>query len=152
MEWYFNVVRDNYANFSGRARRKEFWMFALFNFIIGSVILRLLDNLLGLTYGGSDVYGSYAAYAEQGILSSIYSLVVLIPSLAVAVRRLHDTGKSGWFLLLLLIPCVGWAILLYFYIVEGDRETNQYGPDPKMEEHNHPFGNVPPPPTPNPNP
>jgi uncharacterized membrane protein YhaH (DUF805 family) len=93
----------------------------LFNVLI-SIILGFIDGLLGLTDSGG-----------LGPLRGLYTLAVLIPSLAVAVRRLHDTGKSGWFLLLALIPCVGGIILLIFMAQEGESGGNQYGSDPKEE-------------------
>lgn len=108
MEWYLKVVKDNYANFSGRASVKEFWMFVLFN-IIFSIALAAIGAILKFYY-----------------LGAIYSLAVLIPSLAVSVRRLHDTGKSGWMLLLGLIPFVG-LILIYFFIINGNEGDNKYG-------------------------
>lgn len=145
MEWYLKVVRDNYANFSGRARRKEFWMFVLFNIVI-SWGLNFIDNMLGFTYQtatwpipGYEEWSSY--YSQSGYLSSIYSLVVFIPSLAVSVRRLHDIGKSGFNLLWSFVCCIGFLYLLYLFVTEGERGTNQYGPDPKEEDffdQNHP--------------
>jgi uncharacterized membrane protein YhaH (DUF805 family) len=120
MNWYLEVLRK-YAVFNGRARRKEYWFFVLFNVLI-SIILGFIDGLLGLTDSGG-----------LGPLRGLYTLAVLIPSLAVAVRRLHDTGKSGWFLLLALIPCVGGIILLIFMAQEGESGGNQYGSDPKEE-------------------
>ncbi|GGH11558.1 DUF805 domain-containing protein [Sphingobacterium alkalisoli] len=132
MEWYLKVVRDNYANFNGRARRKEFWMFTLFNFIISS-ILAIIDQVMGLTYGIENQIGM-----ENGILQSIYGLAVFIPSLAVAVRRLQDTSKSGWNLLW-VFTCIGIFYILYLYIVEGDHGQNKYGPDPKEDENQDPF-------------
>lgn len=121
MDWYLGVLRK-YAVFDGRARRKEFWMFVLFNVAI-SIALSIIDNILGLTFDSG-----------SGVLGSIYSLAVLIPSIAVGVRRLHDTGRSGWWILIGLIPLVGWIILVYFYILDGVRGSNQYGPDPKAGE------------------
>lgn len=82
MEYFLSVVRDNYANFEGRARRAEYWNFALFSMLI-SIGLVLVENLVGLTLG------------DAGMLSSLYSLAVFVPSLAVAIRRLHDTNRSG---------------------------------------------------------
>ena len=123
MQWYLDVIKK-YAEFSGRARRKEFWMFVLINAIIG-IILSIIDNIIGTTYGGS---------ANQGVLNSIYSLAVLIPSIAVGVRRMHDTGRSGWWVLINLIPCVGWIIYIVFAAQEGVAGDNQYGPDPKAAE------------------
>jgi len=97
IDWYKKVVFENYANFNGRARRSEYWWFTLAHIIIVAV-LTLLDSSLGLTFGGG----------ESGILKTIYSFLIFIPSLAVAVRRLHDVGKSGWLLLItygLIIAC-----------------------------------------------
>ena len=138
MEWYLKVVRENFANFNGRARRKEYWMFVLINVIIGA-ILSVIDRILGLTMD-----------SQAGILGSIYSLAILIPSIAVAIRRLHDIGKSGWFLLLVFIPCIGGLYLLYLMIQEGEQGVNAYGPNPKDSENNNPFGNFPPTPPSNP--
>jgi len=112
MQWYLDVLKK-YAVFSGRARRQEYWMFALFNIVI-SIVLSIIGSVLDL-----------------GILSIIYSLAVLLPSLGVSVRRLHDTGKSGWWILIALIPLAGVIILIVFLATEGKREPNAYGPDPK---------------------
>ncbi len=119
MNWYLKVLKD-YAKFDGRARRSEYWYFVLFN-IIASFILGFVDGILGLSL----VEGSL------GLLSGLYSLFVLIPSISVAVRRLHDVGQSGWMLLISLIPCIGVFILLYFLIKDGDQGDNEYGPSPK---------------------
>jgi uncharacterized membrane protein YhaH (DUF805 family) len=122
MNWYLKVLK-NYANFSGRARRKEYWFFVLFNVIFAFAAM-LLDNLLGLAI--EDVgYGPFYI---------LYSLAMLIPGIAVSVRRLHDIGKSGWYILLALIPCVGGIILLVFDLTPGDTYENEYGPDPKASE------------------
>lgn len=132
MEWFLKVVRDNYANFNGRARRKEYWMFFLFNVIIGA-ILNVLDRIFGLSLVDDNAYGG-----GGGILGTIFSLALFIPSLAVGVRRLHDTGKSGWNLLWAL-TCIGVIYVIYLYIIEGDKGQNEYGPDPKQEENQDPF-------------
>lgn len=126
MQWYLKVLRQ-YADFSGRARRKEFWMFVLFN-VIAAVILSILDNLLGLSSSSATDTGFYY---NAGILTSIYQLAVLIPSLAVGARRLHDTGRSGWWQLIALIPLVGAIILIVFWASEGHRGPNQHGMNPK---------------------
>lgn len=119
MNWYLAVLK-NYVGFSGRARRKEYWMFVLFNLIF-AIAAVLIDNVLGLAI--KDVgYGPFYI---------LYALATLIPSLAVGVRRLHDTGKSGWYFLLGLIPCVGGIILLVFFVTPGDSGSNLYGDDPK---------------------
>ena len=135
MEWFLKVVRDNYANFDGRARRKEYWMFVLINFII-SCVLGILAYVANVFY----------------YLSVIVSLALIIPSIAVGVRRLHDINKSGWMLLLCLIPFVNFY-LIYLLFLEGDKGPNEYGADPKADEHqdnpfknNNPFGHIPPPP------
>jgi len=105
MNWYIAVLKK-YNVFSGRASRSEFWFFVLFNFI-ASFILGFIDGIFG----------------SAGVLGGIYSLVVLLPSIAVAVRRIHDSGKSGWFF---LVPFYN----LYLYIIPGDVGENKYGPKP----------------------
>lgn len=111
MNWYIKVIQ-NYALFSGRARRKEYWMFFLFNVII-SMVFTIIDQM---------VFGLY----QPQWLSNLYSLAVLVPSLAVAVRRMHDVGKSGWYI---LIPIYN----LILAVTEGDNGPNEYGEDPKNE-------------------
>ena len=113
MHWYLAVLKK-YAVFSGRARRKEYWMFFLFNIIIELV----LGGIEGLA-GGS------------GVLVGIYGLAVLIPGIAVAVRRLHDTDRSGWWLLIGLLPLIGAIVLLVFMVQDSQPGANQYGPNPK---------------------
>ena len=113
VNWYLEVLKK-YAVFSGRARRKEYWIFLLFNIIIGLV----LGGIAWLA-GGPDVLGS------------IYGLVVLIPGIAVSVRRLHDTDRSGWWLLIGLIPLIGTIVLLVFMAQDSQPGANQYGPNPK---------------------
>jgi uncharacterized membrane protein YhaH (DUF805 family) len=118
MSWYIKVLK-NYAVFSGRARRKEFWMFVLFNFIF-YVVLTIIDVITGMY---SD--------AGLGVLSGVYSLAIFIPALAVEVRRLHDTNRSGWWLFIALVPFVGAIILLVFLATDSQPGENQYGPNPK---------------------
>ena len=124
MEWYLKVMRDNYSNFSGRARRKEYWMFVLVQAIV-MIGLMILDSVLGLDF---ELQGISLGY---GYLYLIGIIVHFIPSLAVVVRRLHDVGKSGWFYLLILIPFIGWLWLLILYCIEGQKQDNKWGPDPK---------------------
>jgi len=112
MNWYLQVLK-NYAGFSGRARRKEYWMFLLFNIII-SVVLTAIAIPLKIYW-----------------LTSIYSLAIFIPSLAVSVRRLHDIDKSGWWLLVGLIPFVGFIVLIVFFVMDGTPSDNTFGPSPK---------------------
>ncbi|NEA32895.1 DUF805 domain-containing protein [Streptomyces sp. SID13031] len=121
MHWFTDVIKQ-YATFSGRARRKEFWMFVLFSWII-SIIVNILDRIIGTDSGNGG-----------GLLGSIFSLAILIPSLAVAARRLHDTGRSAYWLFLILAIVVGWIVLLVFYVQEGNPGDNEYGPDPKAAE------------------
>jgi uncharacterized membrane protein YhaH (DUF805 family) len=116
MEYYTKVIK-NYAVFTGRARRKEYWMFGLVNAII-SFVLGILSEI---TLDGSNTLGGF------------YTLFLLIPSLAVGARRLHDIGRSAWWLLLYLIPIVGWIVLIVFFIRDSQPGTNQYGPNPKEE-------------------
>ncbi|RZK20097.1 MAG: DUF805 domain-containing protein [Hymenobacter sp.] len=115
---YFLHVLKNYAVFRGRARRREYWMFTLFSLIF-SIAAFILDYMLGFTKDGS------------GVISSIYSLALLVPSLAVGVRRLHDVNKSGWFMFIALVPLVGVIWLLVLDCTEGTEGPNQYGPNPK---------------------
>ena len=122
MNWYIKCLRQ-YADFSGRARRKEYWMFTLFNAIF-ALVLRFLD----------DLFGTVSSDLGIGLLVGIYMLAVAIPGLAVSVRRLHDIGKSGWNYLISLIPIVGPILLLVWYCTEGERDSNGWGEDPKMGE------------------
>jgi uncharacterized membrane protein YhaH (DUF805 family) len=130
MNWYVAVMKK-YADFSGRARRKEYWMFVLFNLIF-LVVAAILDNLFGTAFKIESGYGSQAL--PYGWLYLIYALAVIIPGLAVCVRRLHDVGKSGWMLLIAFIPLIGAIWLLVLYCTAGNQGDNQYGPDPKAGE------------------
>ncbi|MFD8205164.1 DUF805 domain-containing protein [Streptomyces sp. NPDC059695] len=112
MNWYVDVLKK-YAVFDGRARRKEFWMFVLFNAIILTV-LTLVDEVIGFR-----------------LLSSLYGLAVLLPYVGVLIRRLHDTGRSGWWALLALIPVAGVIVLIVFCAGEGEQQQNAHGPNPK---------------------
>lgn len=127
MQWYLKVLKQ-YADFNGRARRTEFWMFVLFNVLV-SIVLGIVDSLLGTASIYSD--GAMVTFSP-GLLGGLYSLAVLIPSLAVTVRRLHDTDRSGWWVLIALIPLVGSIVLLVFTCLEGTRGPNAYGADPKQ--------------------
>ncbi|MGS2727185.1 DUF805 domain-containing protein [Psychroserpens sp. BH13MA-6] len=120
MEWYFTVIRDNYANFSGRARRKEYWLFVLIQIGIFVVLLTInsfLDELMDIQLGN--------------IIFFIYILGTLIPWLALNVRRLHDTGKSGAFIFINLIPLIGRIWYIVLMATNGDHGHNDYGADPK---------------------
>lgn len=119
----FGTCIKKYAVFQGRARRSEYWLFALFNGIVGMLIsgASSLCSFLGSQYGGLVVFGIYF----------VYILFVFLPSLAVSVRRLHDTGHSGAHYLLILIPVIGSIILLVYFCRDSDPGDNQYGPNPK---------------------
>lgn len=119
MEWYVKVLK-NYVGFEGRARRKEYWMFILFHFII-CLVLSILEWIIFL----------------PGILTGLYGLAVLLPSLAVSVRRLHDTGKSGWWILISLIPVIGTIILIVYLCDSSDEGENQYGPSPLILQNHY---------------
>lgn len=116
MEWYLAPFKK-YAQFSGRARRKEYWTFALINSAIAGIL-----NMLSLNV--SSVFG---------ILGGVFALAIFIPSLAVAVRRLHDIGKTGTWYLIVLVPIVGWIMLFVFMLRDSNFGDNQFGPNPKGE-------------------
>lgn len=124
MEWYLKVMSDNYANFKGRARRKEYWMYVLVQTII-MIGLMILDGVLGLDFELQGISLGYGYLYLTGLI------VHFIPSLAVLVRRLHDVGKSGWFYFIFLIPIIGIIWLLVLYCTEGQKQDNKWGPDPK---------------------
>ncbi|MFH1300659.1 MAG: DUF805 domain-containing protein [Planctomycetota bacterium] len=119
MNWYLTVI-NKYADFSGRARRKEYWMFFLFNMII-SFGVALVGGLIG------DRNGLFALS-----LPALYTLFIFLPSLAVTVRRLHDTNRSGWWILISLVPFFGALILFVFTILDSDPNSNVYGANPKL--------------------
>ena len=122
MNWYLGVLKK-YVVFEGRARRKEYWFFVLFNVLI-SMGLAIIDRLTGTVDPETGL----------GVLSGLYALGVMLPGMAVSVRRLHDTGRCGWWLLITLIPVLGALIFLYFLVLDGDAESNEYGPSPKDNE------------------
>lgn len=119
------TVFSKYATFSGRARRAEYWWFALFN-ILASLVLQILD----LAVFGAYSMGPDAGMGLPNVLGGLFSLAILLPSIAVWVRRLHDVGRSGWWWLLALIPVIGWIILFYWSVRRGDLGPNAFGPDP----------------------
>lgn len=115
MDWYLKVLK-NYLGFGGRARRKEYWMFILVN-IIFTFVLGLLDAMLGWQRAGG-----------EGVLTTIYGVLIFLPWWAVQFRRLHDTDRSAWWLLLLLIPIIGWLIIIAFNCQNGRRATTASAP------------------------
>lgn len=112
MKYFIDAVK-RYVDFSGRARRKEYWMYVLFYMIFAIAV------------------GIVAGIIRMPLLTSLYSLALFLPTLGVSVRRLHDLGKSGWWFLLGLIPVIGGIILLIWFCTEGEQANNQYGPNPK---------------------
>jgi uncharacterized membrane protein YhaH (DUF805 family) len=130
-------LQRKYADFNGRARRSEYWFFILFTAIAGAVG-GVLDAIFRIRSG---------AYGGTGPIQGLIQLALLVPTLAVGARRLHDTGRSGWWLLIGLIPIVGWIILIVFF-VQDSHPDNQYGPNPKgLGQGYSGYGETPPPPT-----
>jgi uncharacterized membrane protein YhaH (DUF805 family) len=119
MKWYFKVIY-HYFDFSGRSRRKEFWIFTLFNAIL-TLLLSLLDTVFE-TYIFTTIF-------------FMYYLVMFIPSLSLLLRRVHDSGKSGWFIFVVLIPIIGWIWLLFLLCSEGEHQSNLWGENPKGVEN-----------------
>jgi len=120
MNWYIGVLKK-YAEFGGRAQKAEYWFFLLFTILI-SLALGIIDRITG----------SFMPQVGMGLLGVLYSLAVFIPSLAVSIRRLHDTGRSGWWLLIGLIPLVGAIVLIIFMVQDSNPGENQYGQNPKQ--------------------
>ena len=110
MNWYRTLMTQKYASFSGRARRTEYWMFFLVYFVI-ALVIGVVEGLLSI----------------GGYLTGIFALVHLLPSLGVTVRRLHDTGRSGWWLLLMLVPFIGGLFLLYWAVLPSQPSANAFG-------------------------
>lgn len=119
MEWFLKALK-NYAGFSGRAQRSEYWYFILF-FLIGYIALVLVDRVLG----------SWSAKHEIGLLSTLFAIGLVVPSIAVAARRLHDIGMSGWWQLISLVPIIGPIIMIVLCAKDSQGEANAYGPSPK---------------------
>jgi uncharacterized membrane protein YhaH (DUF805 family) len=113
-------VLSQYATFSGRARRSEFWWFALFYFLV-LFVASILDRIVGSGYGVANI----------GIFYTLAVLALLLPNIAVTIRRLHDTGRSGWWWLIWLVPLVGWIILIVFCVQDSQPGPNHYGESPK---------------------
>lgn len=125
MNWYLYALKK-YAVFEGRARRKEYWMFVLFN-IIFSMAAGILDSIFGLDFRSG-----------SGMIESLYGLAVFIPGIAVMVRRLHDVGRSGWFFWINLIPVIGWIWFIIVLCTDGNPGLNKYGRNPKTSEPGEP--------------
>ena len=114
-----SVLRQ-YAVFVGRASRSEYWWFVLFN-VLTTAVAAVLDLML---------FGGEGSFLGGSPLETLWSLILLLPNLAVTVRRLHDTGRVGWWLLIGLVPVIGWIVLLFWMVQRGDAGPNAYGPDP----------------------
>ena len=112
-KWFWNPIKYKYTDFEGRATREEFWMFILV-YIIIYIVLSIVFSLLALE-----------------VLIFLFSLAVLVPSIAITARRLHDTGKSGWWQLIGLVPVIGWLIVIILLVGKGTESENKYGPRPK---------------------
>ncbi|SEF94697.1 DUF805 domain-containing protein [Vibrio hangzhouensis] len=115
---YIDVLKNNYANFKGRATRTQYWSYVLVSFVV-ALVCHILDRVIS---GGNEQFG---------LFGTLYSLAVLVPSLAIGCRRLHDTGRSGWWLFLYLIPLIGAIVLIIFFIISSDQD-NEYGPAPSL--------------------
>ncbi|MGF6148789.1 Inner membrane protein yhaI [Kingella potus] len=120
MKWYFAVLK-NYVGFSGRASRREYWMFMLCHFIV-AFMLGFIAGLMRSSTGGS-----------FNFIGNLYLLATFLPSLAVQVRRLHDTDRSGWYSLIALLPGIGFIIVLILCALEGTAGNNNYGAEPRSE-------------------
>ena len=120
MDMFIKVVRDNYANFEGRSRRNEFWMFVLIASVI-SLGTFVVDGLL---------------FPGKLLITNLFSLAILVPNVAVSIRRLHDTGKSGWWQLLYILVIIGWIPLIIFLAKDSDIGDNDYGPSGKYPDAN----------------
>lgn len=121
MRWYLGAFKK-YVDFRGRARRREYWFFFLFNMIV-TIALAFIDVAMA--------GGSMGPQASLGILSVIYALAAFLPSLAVSVRRLHDTNRTGVWILIALVPLIGTIVLLVFFLMNSDPNQNEYGANPK---------------------
>jgi uncharacterized membrane protein YhaH (DUF805 family) len=120
MDMFIKVVRDNYTNFEGRARRKEFWMFTLVSLVINVGTL-ILDASL---------------FSDLGLVNGLYTLAILLPSIAVGIRRMHDINKSGWWLLLWFVPVIGWVWLIILHCRDSDIGDNIFGSSDKYPDAN----------------
>lgn len=119
MNYYIECLKK-YAVFDGRSQRAAYWYFFLFNLIV-SVVLGFIDTFMGL----ADPTTGY------GPISGLYTLAVFVPGVAVTARRLHDIDRSGWWMLIIFVPIIGFLVLLYWTVKDSDAGENQYGPNPK---------------------
>ena len=120
MKWFLEALTKKYVTFEGRARRSEYWYFVLFYFL-AIVALAIVDGIAG----------TFSEEAGMGLFSGLFVLATILPSLAVTVRRLHDTDRSGWWVLLELVPFIGWLVVLVFTVLDSQPGANRFGPNPK---------------------
>ena len=120
MKWFLDALKNKYATFEGRARRSEYWYFVMF-YVLSIVALAIVDNVLG----------TLSEEAGLGLLSGVFVLATFIPTIAVTVRRLHDTDRSGWWVLLEFVPIIGGLVLLVFMVLDSQPGANRFGPNPK---------------------
>lgn len=131
MDWFLDVIKNKYAKFDGRARRKEYWMFQLFYYIF--LCLIFLFTAIGISInntGSFPILGSILM-GIGAIILTIFMFGLIIPSLALTIRRLHDIGRSGWWILIGAIPYIGPIVLFIFCCLDSESGTNKYGPNPK---------------------
>lgn len=126
IENFRRVVTKHYVDFDGRTGRQVFWYYVLV-FVLIYAALSIVESIFG--FGGVTPYGFY--YYQPRPLTGLLSLALLLPSLGIAARRLHDTDRSAWWLLVAFIPVVGWLVLIYFYAQPGTAGSNQFGPVPE---------------------
>lgn len=124
-KYYLDILTNKYADFNGRARRKEYWMWTLYYTVI-LLFAIILDNALGLNF---ELLGQNLGY---GWLYVTIGITHLVPGLGIVVRRLHDVGKSGWFYLIILIPLIGFIWILVLFCTDGVKEDNKWGANPKL--------------------
>ena len=125
-KYFIDTIKNRYAKFDGRASRSEYWFYTLFYLII-AIVAGMLDTFLINPMLGATPQEA----GEGGILQIVLALALLIPSIAIGIRRLHDIGKSGWWLLVGLIPIIGALVLIYFYVTDSQAGSNQFGENPK---------------------
>ena len=122
MNWYLQALKK-YTVFTGRSRRKEYWFFVLFNILV-SMAFAVVDYFTG----------TYSASYGMGLLGGLYALGVFLPAIAVTIRRLHDTDRSGWWILIVLVPIIGGIWLLVLMLFDSQPRDNKYGPPPKADQ------------------
>jgi uncharacterized membrane protein YhaH (DUF805 family) len=120
MKWFLEALTKKYATFEGRARRSEYWYFVLF-YVLAAVALSIIDV----------VVGTYNEESGLGLLSGLFMLATIVPSIAITARRLHDTDRSGWWQLLYFIPLLGAVVMLVFMVLDSQPGANRFGPNPK---------------------